>query len=369
MERPISKPIGTPAEELDTPSLVVDMSVLERNIETMHSFFRDRDAKLRPHVASHCSPAVAHRQLEAGGTVGGICVSTIGQAEVFAASGIADIFVAHKAVTEQKIDRLCALARGSRMTVAVDSQRNVGDLSEAATTSGVDLRVVVEINAGQDTGGVEPGRPAVELAGIAQKTAGLEFAGFMCQGEPTRPEGGPRDDSEFRQVVQQVLDTRQMAESEGMEVSVVSVGGTETYDIAGGMSGVTEVLAGYYPLMDHGHRSTREEFQPAARVITTVSSLPEPSVAITDGGAKSIGGDTGDPSVDNVPGAQVRGLSAEHASLDLGPSAQAHLELGDKVWFTPWNIAECVNLHDYLHCVRDGRLEAVWNVAARGHYR
>ena len=76
MEHPIFKPIGTPVEMLDTPSLIVDLDLLERNIETMHSFFRSKDARLRPHVGSHLCPAIAHKQLAAGGTVGGVCVTT-----------------------------------------------------------------------------------------------------------------------------------------------------------------------------------------------------------------------------------------------------------------------------------------------------
>ena len=127
MERPIFKPIGTPEVELDTPALVVDLARLHQNIETMHSFFRGRATKLRPHVGAHGSPAIAHMQTAAGGTVGGITTATLGQAEVFAANGFADIFVANVIVTPIKIRRLCALARRVKVTVAVDSSKNVAD--------------------------------------------------------------------------------------------------------------------------------------------------------------------------------------------------------------------------------------------------
>src|SRR5687767_8633367 len=119
MERPIFKPIGTPAVQLDTPALVVDMAVLERNIDTLHSFFRQADAKVRPHMEPHRCPPIARKQLAAGGSVGGICVNTVGQAEVFAEYGFSDILVANEIVTPQKIRRLCALARQEKITVAV----------------------------------------------------------------------------------------------------------------------------------------------------------------------------------------------------------------------------------------------------------
>ena len=136
MERPIFKPIGTPTEELDTPTLVVDLDALAHNIEAVHSFFREREAKLRPHVEAHGCPGIAHRQLASAGTVGGVSVSTVGEAEVFAQAGISDITVANEVVTSQKIARLCALARSSRVTVAVDNPRVVERTSRAAQDAG-----------------------------------------------------------------------------------------------------------------------------------------------------------------------------------------------------------------------------------------
>ena len=67
MERPVLKPVGTPVEELDTPALIVDLDVLDKNIETVHSFFESSQAKLRPHVEAHRCPAIAHKQLAAAG--------------------------------------------------------------------------------------------------------------------------------------------------------------------------------------------------------------------------------------------------------------------------------------------------------------
>ena len=94
MERPIFKPIGTPTEELDTPSLIVDVDALDHNIATVASYFAGRIAKLRPHIEAHRTPAIAHKQLAAGGHVGGIAVSTLGQAETFVPNGFSDVFVA-----------------------------------------------------------------------------------------------------------------------------------------------------------------------------------------------------------------------------------------------------------------------------------
>jgi D-serine deaminase-like pyridoxal phosphate-dependent protein len=369
MERPIFKPVGTPVEQLDTPVLVVDLAVLERNIEAMHSFFRGRDAKLRPHVESHSSPAIAHKQMAAGGTVGGISVTTVGQADVFCASGFTDIFVANVIVTPPKITRLCALARHATMTVGVDYARNVADLSEAASASGVGLNVVVGVDTGAGLLGVEPGGPAVDLARAIRDADGLEFAGLMTYEGSVLTDDAEGLAAESRGRIQRVLNTRQTVEKAGMDVKVVSVGGTHNYEIAGAMNGVTQVPAGSYALMDQRLRHLLPQFRPAAKVMSTVASVPEPGVAITDGGQKAIGADTGLPAVEDLHGVEVKSLSAEHGNFTLNASAEGRLKLGDKVWVTPWDIGTCVNLHDYMHGVRDGVLEVVWEVAARGRYR
>ena len=166
-----------------------------------------------------------------------------------------------------------------------------------------------------------------------------------------------------------VLDTRQVVESAGLDVNLVSVGGTVGYDVAAVMDGVTEVRAGSYALLDNTYRSHTPQFEPAARVMTTVTSLPEDEIIITDGGGKSIGGEWGNPSVDNVIGAEVHGLSAEHVNLRRPAALGDSLSLGSKVWLTPADGATCANLHDYFFGIRDGCLESVWNISARGQYR
>ena len=366
MERPIFKPIGTPAEDLDPSSLVVDVGVLEGNIEKMHSHFRGRDAKLRPHVDGHLCPTIAHMQLAAGGTVGGVAATTLGQAEVFVQNGFSDVFVTNVVVTRPKIARLCALAHSARMTVAVDSSANVRDLSDSATRNGVSLRVVVNVNTRLDLCGVEPGAPAVDLAKAVVEADGLEFAGLMTYEGRILEEDAEALAAESRKWIQRVLDTRQDIEKSGIDVETVSVGGTYNYEVAAETAGVTEVPAGTYALMDGRYRPYRPQFQPAAHVLGIVVSTPEPGVAVMDAGQKTIGADPDLPTVENVPGASVRSLSAEHGNLVLSDGG---VSVGDKVWVLPSDIGLTVNLHDYAQVVRGGRLESVWDIHARGRYR
>ena len=369
MERPIFKPIGTPTEELDTPSLIVDVDALDHNISMVASFFENTCAKLRPHVEAHRTPAIAHKQLAAGGHVGGIAVSSIGQAEVFVPNGFTDVLVANLVVTPQKITRLCALAQQAKIGVTVDSPANVSDLSEAAVANGVCIDVAVYVNTRLDLYGVEAGAPAVELAKAVADAPGLDFAGIMTQEGRILVDDLDGVAAGSRTAVQPLLDTRQDIERAGIEVRVVSAGGTSNYQVVGAMDGVTEVPAGTYALLDAQHAPHLPHLKTAGRVMSTVTSRPEPGYMITDGGQKAIGADTGFPSIDNLPNPTVKGLSAEHGSIHFDATDGADPQLGDKVWCTPWDAATCANLHDYIFAVRNDALEAVWEVSARGRYR
>ena len=86
-------------------------------------------------------------------------------------------------------------------------------------------------------------------------------------------------------------------------------------------------------------------------------------------GPEAIGVDLGLPVVEDVPGVKLAPHERGARDLDLTDEGQKSVDLGDKVWLTPWDIANCVNVYDYIQASRNGKLEAVWNVAARGHYR
>ncbi len=366
MERPVYQPVGTPVERLDTPALVVDLSCMERNIELTHSFFRDSAAKARPHITAHKCPAIARIQMAAGGTVGGIGVSRIGEAEVFASAGFNDILVSSEIVTRSKINRLCHLARRSKATVAVDNPRNVADLSAAAQATGVIINALVDVNTGLDRCGVEPGLPAIDLAKEITRAPGLHFAGLMTYEGTILREDYQDLVSESRKAVKLVLDTRDALEKEGLDVEAVSVGGTHNYEIVGAMEGITEVQVGSYPLMDYSYCQYRTNFRPAAQVLATVVSRPTEGSAVVDAGHKTIGPDKGLPVLDGVPGARLTRVSAEHGVIEMEGEAQTHLDVGIKVRLVPWNLELCVNQYNYFHAIRDGKLDAVWEIAARG---
>jgi D-serine deaminase-like pyridoxal phosphate-dependent protein len=369
MERPIFKSVGTPVLQLDTPALVVDVATLQHNITTVHGFFQSHRVKLRPHVSAHRCPVIAHKQLAAGGTTGGISVTTLGEAEVFAAHGFQHILVETAVVTPAKLRRLCALALQATPIVAVDHAENVSALATAARSQHLTLRVMVEVRCQTQTRGVAPGKPALELARLVCQADHLDFAGLTTTAEQSLAANTRDMPAAAQQWLTPLLMTRTLIEQAGFPVPTVSVNDAVPYEILAGFAGVSDIRAGAYALMDASHAQRLPQLQPAAYILTTVTSRPEPDSAIIDAGQKAVSNDRGFPLVQDRTGAEVNGLSAEHGRLRLAADATPPLHVGDKLRLLPHDIGVSSNLYDVIHAVRHDTLVAVWPVAARGYYR
>ena len=111
---------GTPVEELDTPCLILDMDSIDHNMDVMANYYAGQSSNLRPHSKNHKTPALAHRQIRRGGTVGGVCAAKVAEAEVMVHGGIPSVLVTSEIIAPLKIQRLCALARQAEMIVAVN---------------------------------------------------------------------------------------------------------------------------------------------------------------------------------------------------------------------------------------------------------
>ena len=250
-------PLAPPAEELDTPALVVDLGIMEQNIAVLHNVVSGSDdgsgagrVAVRPHVSCHGCPEIARIQLSAAGSSGGVAVSSLAEAEAFAAaddgtaslsSGIDDVLIAGRVITAAKISRLVALAGRITLSVAVDNPRNVQDLAEAAHAAGVTVGVLVDMDAGYGFGGVASVQDAVDLAQTVAGAPGLSLKGIMTYEGPLAITDRSELEAESRRRLQPVLDARGALEQAGIEIATVSAGSTYNYDIVSQISGITEV--------------------------------------------------------------------------------------------------------------------------------
>lgn len=357
--------VGRPVHELETPAPLVDLDVLEANIASMAAFFRQRPARLRPHAKTHRAPAVARRQIASGAH--GITCAKVSMAEAMVDGGIDDVYVANQVVSQRAVERLCRLAGRARVSVAADSAANVADLGAAATAHGVRLHVVVEVDAGMGRCGTRPGAPTLALAQAVAAAPGLEFEGLHAyEGHVVQDEDPDRRRSETEKMLAVTMDTRDLIERSGLQVRVVTCGGTGTYAISGVYPGVTEHQAGSYVYMDPGYREKIPEFGLAFSLLCTVLSRPAPDKVITDGGLQVLANDYGLPEVKGHPELRRAYLAEEHGVFVTAEAAASDLRVGDQVEVHPGHCCAAANLHDQVFAVRGGRVEAVWLATARG---
>lgn len=361
--------LGTLKSEIDTPALLVDLNALEANVATMADFCRQTGVAVRPHIKTHKTPAIARMQLDAGAI--GLTCAKLGEAEVMVDEADArDVLIANQIVGPTKIARLVRLAHKADLMVAVDDATNVAQLGAAARAGGVALRVLVEVDVGRERCGVLPGEPTLALAHRVAETEGLCFAGLMgYEGHlVTLPDEAERADK-VRAAFAPLIETKRRLEADGLLVGIVSGAGTGTYALTGRISGVTEIQAGSYVLMDRSYSQVEGlPFRQALTLLTTVISRPAPDRAVVDAGRKSITVDLGLPQPTTWPELEVVSLSEEHGILRLAKPGQEP-KIGDKLELVPSHVCTTVNLHDVFYALRGDTVEAVWPIAARGKFR
>jgi len=345
-------------DEIDTPFVAIDLDVVENNIRTTQQYFDQHGIRFRPHIKTHKLPAIAHKQIAAGAS--GITCQKLGEAEVMAAAGIDDIFIAYNLLGDSKLNRLMRLARQVTMSVAADSEYTVRGLSQAARDGG-DLRVVVEMDTGGRRAGVQTPAEAVALARLIDDLPGLAFWGLMTY--PTRAESVPMLEETVRSLKQL-----------GLEPHVVSGGGSPGRFRVHETPVVTEHRAGTYIYNDRSMvaSGTATWDDCAMRVVTTIVSRPTPDRAILDAGSKTL---TNDPTPEggygyfpDYPEAVTVGQSEEHGHLDLSRCSRKP-EIGERVQVVPNHACGTTNLHNEVVAHRRGRVDAIWPVAARGLLR
>ena len=280
-------------QDLDTPTLLVDLDRVERTIAEMAAFFRGHGVGWRPHTKGQKVPEIAHMEIEAGAL--GITCAKLGEAEVMADAGIRDILIANQVVGRQKAERLAALLERADVVVAVDSIVNGEELGAAAHARGKRLRVIVEVDNGMQRAGVPPGEPTVELARRLAALPGLRFCGVMAW--EAHCLGRPMDERRrcCEEAVGALVTTARQCREAGLDAEIVSCGGTGTFRITAGIEGITEIQAGGGIFSDVLYESWGIDHPFALTVMSTVTSRPTPQRIITDAGRKAMSMDIATP--------------------------------------------------------------------------
>jgi D-serine deaminase-like pyridoxal phosphate-dependent protein len=354
---------GQPLDALDSPQLLIDMDVLDANLARMRTTLRDRSVVLRVHFKSLKCGGLACYLAEHG--VRQFLCAKLNEAEALADAGLRDIFIANQIIGEAKLKRLAELASRADVRVCVDDADNICQMCRAASARGVRIGVLVEVNIGMNRCGVEPGKPALELARLIHNSPGLRFVGLQgYDGHLQLLADAAERQAKSVEAIGPLVATRRMIERAGIPVEVVTGAGTGTGEWVGAQEGVTEIQPGSFLLMDSAYHAVRPEFGYSLSVLATVISRRQ-SWYVLDAGSKAISRDFGMPIVKNRPSDTVEKLSEEHTRVD---SADPAIRVGSRVEIIPTHCCATMNLHRNCVAVRNGGVEAYWPIEASGRY-
>lgn len=365
--------VGMDEAEIQTPCLILDLDALERNIRKMGDYARAHGMRHRAHGKMHKSVDVLKLQEELGGAVG-VCCQKVSEAEVFARGGIKDILVSNEVRDPAKIDRLARLPKlGARTIVCVDDIDNVAELSEAAGRHGTTIECLVEIDCGAGRCGVLTTQEVVAIAKAIDAAPDLRFTGIQAyQGAMQHLDSFEERKAKLDAAIAQVKDAVEALKTDGLAPELVSGGGTGSYYFESNSGVFNELQCGSYAFMDadygrihdaEGRRIDQGEWENALFILTSVMSHAKPDKAICDAGLKAQSVDSGLPFVYGRDDVKYVKCSDEHGVI---ADPEGRLKVGDKLKLVPGHCDPTCNVHDFYVGVRNGMVETVWPVSARG---
>jgi len=380
--------VGQSAALIDTPTLVIDLDAMERNMARMVGFAQQHQLLWRPHAKLHKSVQIAHWLERAGAH--GHCVQKTSEAQALAAGGIRNIYISNEVIAPAKLARVAQLsqqlhAQGGRLAMAVDSLEGIARLAKAMQAAGAapaSIDVMVEINVGQNRCGAEPGPAAVRLAQAVQAQPTLLFAGLQAyHGAAQHLRTAAARQAAIAQALQHIATTRRAFDAAGLHIPLVTGAGTGTFihEAASGVYG--ELQTGSFLFMDADYAANERDpaqpvFEHALFVKTQVMSVSA-THAVCDAGHKSHAIDSGLPTVHGLPaehalrfanGGDEHGVL--HPDASAGNASGWLPALGETLWLIPGHCDPTVNLHSLMVGVRGGLnggvVECVLTVDGRG---
>lgn len=357
-------------KDLETPALVIDLDVMERNLQRAAQYTTEHGLRLRPHTKTHKIPSLARRQLELGAA--GLAVAKVGEAEVMLHAAPPDVLVAYPVIGVSKLKRLMNIARRTRVTVALDSFTAAQQLSDAAHAASLTAGVLAEVDVGFGRVGVPP----PELRVLAERLVQLPNLSF--EGIAFFPghilhlnETGRIKLNELGRLIAWMLD--ELARS-GIQARIVSGGSTPTLFQSHLLNGLNEIRSGTYIFNDMN--TVRCEAcslaDCAASVMVTVVSCPDGGRIIVDGGSKTFSSDlpingsaVSFGHILEAPEAIFYKMNEEHGYINV-ESSQRRFSVGDRLRIIPNHICPAVNLHEVAFGARSTFVEQSWRVEGRG---
>ncbi|HAX42470.1 MAG TPA: alanine racemase [Bryobacteraceae bacterium] len=350
--------------ELETPALVIDLDIMDRNLARVANYAREHNLRLRPHTKTHKIPALGRRQLDLGAV--GLTVAKTTEAEVMLDAAPEDLLIAYPVLGQAKLERLRRIARKTRVTIALDSLEAARPLSDL----GVDLGVLVEVDLGLGRTGAAP----TDVPSLVQEIVALphlDWEGLAFYPGHIKGLTG-EDEAKSAKLRRDLHDLLNTLTALRLVPRIVSGGSTPLLFHSHTFAGVNEIRPGTYIFNDLNTAAmgacSLEDC--AATILATVVSRREGHMII-DGGSKTFSSDrlatggAGFGLLPAFPGAVFHKMNEEHGYVDIHECQNAPA-VGERVQVLPNHICVAVNLHEQVYGIRGGEVVETWTVAGRG---
>jgi len=355
-------------DEIPSPSLVVFLDLVKKNIDRAIEIVSGDVSKLRPHTKTHKTAEIIQLQLDAG--IAKHKCATLREARMLAEVGVSDIVIAYQ-IIEPNIERLVKLMQNfpeANFKVIVDHPTVVDQLSSAIDQNSLQLKVMIDLNVGMHRTGIEVGNAAVELYAKIDQSKGLHAWGLHVYDGHIH-DSNPMDREKSCQVtLGLVSDFKEMLAERGLDVPIVVLGGTPTFPIYAKIPDV-ETSPGTFIFNDYGYSQKYPDlgFIPAALLLSRVISIPTSGTFTLDLGHKAIAADPKDDrgKIMDVERVEVSIHNEEHWTIKIDDKNN-NIDIGEEIFVMPTHVCPTVALHEFYYVIdADGHLIDTWKVAAR----
>lgn len=355
--------------DLDTPSLLIEKSIVENNIFDMQELMNKQKINFRPHTKTHKMPYFAKLQLKAGAS--GITCAKTSEAEIMADSGIKDILIANIIIGGKKFDRLLKLKKRIKyLATCVDSIENAKLIGDFMQNHNTIFNVLIIVDVGYGRCGISNYDNLLDLAKFIQNHKNLNLKGILThpgQAYTTTSQDEIKKiafhESEF------MVQTAKRLKSDEINFDTVSIGSNPTARFAGSVQGITELRTGNYIFNDmiQVTLGTVDISRCALSVLTQVISKPAKDRVILDIGSKALSSDRSDflSGYGKIRGknAIIEKLSEEHAIVRHKGESFSY---GERLRVIPNHSCTTVNMFDTAYLIDGNKVIQELNISARG---
>lgn len=359
--------------ELDTPSLLIEKSILDRNITEMQSICNENDVSLRPHVKSHKSPYLAVMQVSNGAI--GIACAKVSEAMVFADAGIRNIQIANIIIGEKKFDKLFEIQKlTNTLSVCIDSMENAKPLAEYFLEKHAIMNVLIIIDCGYGRCGLTDYEKTSELIEFIRNSHSLNFLGITTHAGQAYSAKTNEDRIKIAEHEGKfMVDLANQIRKEGTFVNEIVIGSNPTARHSCRVKGITQIRTGNYIFNDMiqvGLGTVGIE-DCALSVLSQVISIPTDDRVIIDAGSKTFSSDRGAHGNENLIGygkilnknATIERLSEEHGIIKNNADK---FYIGERLRIIPNHACTTTNMFEKAYIVDGDEIINEIEISARG---